>query len=194
MMPWIGCRYPLGKRRLAIVSESHYLPDGLTTKNADPGDEWYASCEGELEDTSWINTNRCVRHYLCTRKEPKTYKSIGDVLNACGGCTFHDVAFFNYIFRPVDESARGYSNKRFNIGDKDKEVAAEIMRWFICRNKPTDIIIASAIIVKWSCIGLVLSEYPCVAPVFTHHPNAPKFKGDVRCHLKKIFFAREKGR
>ena len=183
MKPWVGCKLPGHDRRLAIVGESHYIPNGSSTLNVDPGDAWYASSDKQAlpneEHRRWMNTVKCISDYRDPDKsDHKTYKNIEKVLNKHCLC-FDDVAFFNYVFRPVYEWAGGYSHRCFNIGPKDRKVSAEIMRWFICKYKPTHIVIASAIVAKWTCVEVVLREYRCLSSVVTYHPNYcdPNYSG-----------------
>ena len=111
MKPWVGCKFPGHDRRLAIVGESHYIPNGSTTLNLDPGEDWYASCEIEAlpneEHRNWMNTVNCVTDYRDADKpDHQTYKNIEHALKKHCLC-FDDIAFFNYVFRPVHEWAGG---------------------------------------------------------------------------------------
>ena len=175
MKPWVGCRFPGHDRRLAIVGESHYIPNGSTKMNLDPGENWYASCEKQAvpneEHRSWMNTAKCIGDYRDPdRPDHKTYKKIEKALKKHRLC-FDDIAFFNYVFRPVHEWARGYSHQCFNIGPKDRKVSAKIMRWFIHKHNPTHIVIASSIVAKWTCVEVVLREFQCLSRVVTYHPT-----------------------
>ena len=180
MKPWIGRDYCKSGDRLAIVSESHYIPDNATDINKDPGCRWYESCQENLPIhlINYINTHHCVQN----RQESgdPTYKEIEKLVSFC------DVAFFNYIFRPTDKSA-GYSNSRFKIGDKDKEVSASIMRWFIHQYRPKNIVLASSIILDWSCVRAVMLDYPEINTLETHHPisRKEKFSADIKAFLKR---------
>ena len=176
MKPWIGCNFPCGHRRLVIIGESHKIPNCSTLLNCDHGEAWYASCQDQAlpneEDRNWINTTKCVKDYLDPAK-PKhtTYKKIDDALKKHRLC-FDDIAFFNYVFRPVWECAGGYSNSCFNIGEKDRKVSAEIMHWFIREHDPTHVIVASSIIARWTCVEVALRDYRCIYRVVTYHPTA----------------------
>ena len=193
MEPWVGPKYCKSEHRLAIVCESHYIPDNATELNKDPGCQWYESCQEDLPRTvldqgsvvnllDYINTRHCVQNLQNSGN--RTYKRINKFLS------FRDIAFFNYIFRPVDRSARGYSSPRFNIGDKDKEVGASIMRWFIQKHKPKNIVIASSIILAWSCVGVVLLDYPKIRTCNTHHPRTGRFSVDIDAFLEEIGYRR----
>ena len=207
MMPWVGDNYPAAKTRLAIVAESHYLPDNACTDiNRDPGDKWYESCQCDLPSTAihegktvnvlnWINTCHCVENYDKPEYKNSTYPRVAEAIQDF--CTFEDISFFNYIFRPVYESPKkGYSaNPLFKVRDADRCTSAKIMRWFICEHKPTDIIIASSIVLKYCGIQRVLDEYPDIRRHEIHHPlernkdvpNRPKFERDMQSFLRKIF-------
>lgn len=189
MKPWVGCKFPGHNRRLAIVAESHYIPDGSTTLNLDPED-WYASCEIEAvpneEHRNWMNTVNCVTDYRDpTKPDHQTYKNIEHSLKKHCLC-FDDIAFFNYVFRPVHEWAKGYSHPCFNILQEDRRVSAEIIRWFIRKYNPTHIVIASSIIAKWTCVEVVLEEYRWLSRVVTYHPNCrDRFDEGVSIALKE---------
>ena len=119
-----------------------------------------------------MNTINCVREFRdSSKKTHETYRRIEEALKDHCLC-FDDVAFFNYIFRPVWECAGGYSNSCFNIDKHDRTVSAEIMRWFICEHDPTHIVIASSVVARWTCVEVILRDYKCLSRVVTHHPIA----------------------
>ena len=190
MKPWIGCKYHGSNRRLAIVGESHYIPDFSTKLNFD-STAWYASSQEQAlsneEDRNWMNTIHCIKEYRDPGKEShETYRKIEEALKEHSLC-FDEIAFFNYIFRPVWECAGGYSNSCFNIEDKDRAVSAEIMHWFISEHCPTNIVIASSVIARWTCVDVVLRDYAHLSRVVTHHPTARNghFKKGVSRALEK---------
>ena len=182
MDPWIGPKYGCDGKRLAIVAESHYLPPGVTRLNYDP-EKWYAATQESVPDERgahlWMNTRKCVEN----RDKIDTYKVIDAVV------PFEKIAFFNYVFRPTEEDKGGYSGDCFNIVDEDREVSSEIMEWFIWMYRPTAIVIASTIVMKWTCVRCDLAEHPEIRTCVTDHPlSSDPFSTDVGRFLKVPFF------
>ena len=190
MYPWIGPKYKCSERRLAIVAESHYLPRNVTCLNYCPS-IWYAAWQEDIPNKarSYMNTRQCVEHH---RHEIDTYQRIKAVV------PFEEIAFFNYIFRPTEnrkdcKGRKGYYGEHFDILDKDREVSSEIMEWFIRKYQPTAIIIASTIVMKWTCVRCDLAAHPEIKQTcITDHPlstagpsgNPDPFLTDVRKFLK----------
>ena len=193
MDPWIGPKYGCDGRRLAVVAESHYLPAKVTCLNYDP-EKWYAAKQECVPDKkgahSYMNTRTCVerRH----QSDNPTYRKIEAVVS------FEEIAFFNYVFRPAEHCRPGYAKreepcKRFKILDKDRKISSEIMEWFIWMYRPTAIIIASTIVMKWTCVRCDLAAHPEIKQTcITDHPlstagpsgNPDPFLTDVRKFLK----------
>ena len=72
MSPWVGNRYrDRHHRRLLVMGESHYLPEGSIIHH-DPR-TWYGSREEELseEERDWVDTNGC----LTTKERERAGKS-----------------------------------------------------------------------------------------------------------------------
>lgn len=178
--PWIGKNYCKRDTRLTVICESHFIPDNATHLNHDP-ELWYQARQEQIPKTmivdgkevdvhSWMNTCYTVKdkhHHI------KTYGPIEKLIS------FNDIAFFNYIFRPVDESAKGYSHRDWNVEDRDKEVSAAILKWFIQAYKPTCMIFGSGIVKNWTNAREIMKEYPSIACCWTHHPTKKKFLDDA---------------
>ena len=174
MSPWIGPNYT--SSRLLIVCESHYLPDGITTLHHDVT-TWYGSrqdCvpnpvihddDDVVKAHSYMDTIACIEHYKC-KKQNRTYKKIEQET----GMSFDDFAFFNYIFRPVEKSARNYYHPKFNILDKDRAISKMIMEWFIREYDPCKIVIASTCVVRYGGVKNVLDQYREIKKLCTSHP------------------------
>ena len=184
MCPWVGSEYENSEMRLAIVCESHYLPNGVTRLNYDP-EKWYSASQQDVPDTdvdgsgvtahSYMNTKSCVEQ----RHKISAYRNISSVVR------FEEIAFFNYIFRPAEKGVKGYSQKsQFDILDADREVSREIMEWFIAEHNPNKIVIASATVIRYACVKVVLSRYPKIGTCMTLHPRfSGEFSRDVRGFL-----------
>ena len=185
MDPWIGPKYGCDGKRLAIVAERHYLPSGVTDKNYDP-EKWYAARQEDVLDEKgvphpWMNTRTCVEH---KSDNPPIYQKIENVLRP-HGLSFDDIAFFNYVFRPTEKNKGGYSGKHFNICAEDRRVSSDIMEWFIWMYRPTAIVIASTIVMKWTCVRCDLAAHPEIHTCMTNNPMArdKRFAEDVQRFL-----------
>lgn len=181
MRPWVGSNYK--NRKLLIVCESHFLPDGIT-KLHHKAETWYEArqdCvpnyvihrDDNVKAHSYMDTIASIRHYKSkrrySREQNETYKNIESVTDL----SFDDFAFFNYIFRPVDESAGGYYHPDFDTMDKDKEISKMIMEWFIHEHDPSKIVIASTCVYRFGGVKEVLNPY-CekgIKLLYTTHPN-----------------------
>ena len=74
-----------------------------------------------------MDTVACIKHHR-DKRSIQTYSRI----ETATGMSFDDFAFFNYIFRPVEECDRSYyRSSRFNIGARDRAISGEIIEWFI---------------------------------------------------------------
>ena len=176
MYPWIGPKYECSERRLAIVAESHYLPQNITCLNYCPS-IWYAAWQEDVPNKtaqSWMNTQTCVEDRHGRRN--RTYLAIDKVVS------FDEIAFFNYVFRPSEKDKPGYSQKGdFDILDEDRDVSSEIMEWFIREHRPTAIVIASATVIQYTCVRCDLAAHPEIDTCMTDHPrNTNPFAKDVR--------------
>ena len=111
--------------------------------------------------------------------------------------SFEEIAFFNYVFRPAEHCRPGYAKreepyKRFQILDKDRKISSEIMEWFIWMYRPTAIVIASTIVIKWTCVRCDLDDHPKIHTCMTDHPshwtkqNTNPFSENVREFLDKL--------
>ena len=115
-----------------------------------------------------------------------TYLTIDKVVS------FEEIAFFNYVFRPTEEGKGGYSGNHFNIYAEDREVSSKIMEWFIWMYRPTAIVIASTIVIKWTCVRCDLDDHPKIHTCMTDHPshwtkqNTNPFSENVRKFLDKL--------
>ena len=187
MCPWIGSRYGCDGRSLAIVAEGHYLPANVTTLNYDP-EKWYAARQEDVLDKKgvphpWMNTDWCVRN---RRKSPnRTYQKIEDVLKP-HDLSFDDIAFFNYVFRPTKPDEGFSQGKLFKIFDEDRKVSSEIMEWFIRKRQPTAILIASTIVIQYTCVRCDLAAHPEIDTCMTNNPMAwqdNRFAEDVQRFL-----------
>ena len=100
--------------------------------------------------------------------------------------SFEEIAFFNYVFRPTKKD-EGYSQgKLFKILGKDRKVSSEIMEWFIWMYRPTAIVIASTIVMKWTCVRCDLAAHPKIDTCVTNNPMARtnnRFSEDVQRFL-----------
>ena len=195
MYPWIGGRYGKDDTRIAVVCESHFLPFGVTRLNHD-AKSWYQSRQDmipptkivnglEIDVHSYMNTCYCVKNRHVSRN--KTYSRIEELLS------FTNIALFNYVFRPTEESAegksRGYSHQDWNLRPEDHNVSESILRWFITAYKPTAIIFASGIVEKWTNAHKVMQAYCDIACCMTYHPtacNGKVFLNDTRKFLSQI--------
>ena len=180
MQPWIGRKYD--ERRLTVVGESHYLPPDVTCKNYCPS-TWYSIRQEDVPNIncahSYMDTQKCVRQRHTSGN--RTYKTIEEVVS------FEEIAFFNYVFRPAEEKKKGYSQTScFDILDDDRAVSSEIMEWFIQEHQPTAIVIASAIVMKYTCVRYDLAAHPEIATCMTDHPQSPRkrFQKDVKRFLE----------
>ena len=186
MQPWIGPKYGRNERRLAVVGESHYLPPHVTRENYCPS-TWYSTRQKDvpdLEDShSYMNTRKCVQRR--DERDIHTYVKIQDVV------PFEEIAFINYLFRPAEQGKPGYSQPRssFDILDEDRAVSSEIMEWFIQMYCPNSIVIASATVMRWSCVRHDLAAHPKIDICVTDHPrNTNPFSSDVRRFLEDKSF------
>ena len=110
MKPWVGCKYE--RIGLLIVGESHQLPNGITKLHYNE-DTWYDSRQKDVENPlvdaegthahDWMDTSFSV-----TDRRPRSNKMTYIKIENATGLSFQDFAFFNYIFRPVEHSERGY--------------------------------------------------------------------------------------
>ena len=192
MMPWVGCNYD--STRLLIVGESHYLPNCITDLHHDKNVEaWYeTTCQSDVPNCiihddgggvvvrahSYMDTKATVDHHSNVKSQP-TYTKV----ESATGYRFRDFAFFNYIFRPVEKCARNYWHPDFDIGDRDRDVAREIMEWFICAKKPQRIIMASGCVRRFGGTDYLQNEYPGIRVLSTSHPNGKGFMRDTRDFL-----------
>ena len=186
MKPWVGCNYKT--TRLLIVGESHQLPDGVTKLNYDE-DTWYDSRQKDVDNPvidargvsahDWMDTSFTVTDRSHSKKE--TYLKIERATEM----SFDEFAFFNYIFRPVEQWAGGYCNRKrrrkFNIGDRDRAVSREIMEWFILSCAPRLIVVASKCVIRYGGVVSCLDGFPDICTTYTDHPTASGgFRKDVR--------------
>ena len=189
MYPWIGEHYGKDDTRIAVVCESHFLPFGVTRLNHD-AESWYQSRQDMIPATkivngieinvhSYMNTCYCVKNRHASGN--KTYSRIEQLFS------FSDIALFNYVFRPSEESeegkSRGYSHPYWNLVDADQNVSESILRWFIAAYKQIAIIFASGIVKNCTNAHQVMQEFQEVARCMTHHPTQVRFLDDARKFL-----------
>ena len=186
MEPWIGPKYGCDERRLAVVGESHYLPPRVTRKNYTVHRHGISTRQENVPDIddshSYMNTRKCVQRR--DESDNHTYKVIDDVVS------FEEIAFFNYLVRPSEHGKPGYSlSGPFDILDDDRAVSSEIMEWFIQTYCPTSIVIASATVMRYSCVRCDLAAHPKIDTCVTAHPrNTNPFSSDVRSFLEDKSF------
>ena len=171
------------------MGESHYLPPNVTRTNYSPS-TWYSTRQEDVPDKcdahSYMDTRECVQRRFESNNH--TYKKIGNVV------PFEEIAFFNYVFRPAEEGKPGYSQiGPFDILDEDRAVSSEIMEWFIQTHHPTAIVVASATVMRYSCVRHDLAAHPEIDTCVTDHPrNTNPFSHDVRKFLQDRSFCGSK--
>lgn len=153
MSPWLGNRYQDGHyKRLLVMGESHYLPEGSTIHH-DPR-IWYGSRQEELSDQErdWVDVAcnltikererdkkyKAGRIYVEISKVVKKILTENNVSLDEKEFPLDHVAYFNYFQRP----ARGKSIKPY-LDQQDREVAKDVLRWFIECYKPELVVTAS---------------------------------------------------
>lgn len=177
MSPWIGNRYQDGHyKRLLVMGESHYLPEGSTIHH-DPR-IWYGSRQEELsgQERAWIHTDGCIIGEW--NRAHRIYRSIQDevarILNQKNvpldqEFPLNHVAYYNYFQRP---SPRRGDSIEEDLVPQDHEVAKEVLRWFIECYKPELVVTASRLAGGYA--SDIVREYRLPfesAP----HPSAPAF-------------------
>ena len=143
-IPWIGRHFNAPHhRKLLIIGESHYLPDGSTVHHK-PSD-WYASDESALteEERHWTCTAGVVAEaigndYLYPGH--RMYRNLAYELEPFGvhlarqGTPMEHCLFYNYFQRPAEEEGDS-----INVCEQDEKVAAEVFAW-VCQEFMPDLI------------------------------------------------------
>ncbi len=166
MTPWIGSKYPLNKRIL-VIGESHYLPNGVTYHHNVEGwyvgneitlkDDVYRSCVQEKDKQNGINyiSTSGILRVRSTDMPPEKrrkfsakghtiYRNIFSALNSV--CfksnnyldAIDHIAYYNYFQRPAENT--GGSIK---VTQKDKEVAEATLKYILESIKPDLVLVVS---------------------------------------------------
>ena len=147
MQPWIGSRYRDERhKRLLVIGESHYLPPDSTIHH-DP-DRWYRSTQDDLseEEIRWASTvgNITGRWYRAHRIYRAIQDEVARYLTESGvtpdDFPLNHVAYCNYFLRPAP--AAGGSMEGI-AGQRDLEMASEVLTWSILRHRPELVIVTS---------------------------------------------------
>ena len=123
------------------MGESHYLPAGSTVHH--DSEKWYACSQRDLgeQERQWASTKCNVTGHW--GRAHTIYREIARVLNELISdeeSVFDHVAYANYFLRPAPiegESMAAYVDQR------DEQVAAEVLTWFIRTHEPQLIAVAS---------------------------------------------------
>lgn len=115
MMPFVGDDYESSKhKKLLLVGESFYLPEGATVHH--DADSWYGTPSLTEDERNWCNT-RGTREGKSGRFGKEIDRCLNLVLPS-GGNGWHQVAFLNYFLRPADDR-QSISNLWKSYGGKD---------------------------------------------------------------------------
>lgn len=141
MTPWIGKNYEdESHKRLLIMGESHYFPEGSTIQI--DAQKWYNDVKQEdlnSKEQSYITTKEITNDAInnnINHKPFRIYKNIAERLNEQLNLdnyteSFEHVSFYNYFLRPAE-----IDGESINVKEIDKEEAKLFLKWFIEEFKP----------------------------------------------------------
>ena len=189
MQPWIGDHYRNDRhKRLLIVGESHYLPEGSAIHH-DP-DVWYARSQSDLtdEERKWICTAGNIkgewnRAHTIYREIARELSRILDERGLRGdGFVFEHVAYCNYFLRPAPVEG---GSMAADVRRRDLAVAEEVLTWFIRRHRPELVAVASKAAGRSAEKTLMRSRIPYLVTYYAGSPFwMTRFRGDFSEFLK----------
>lgn len=125
MRPWVGNDYGRYHRRLLLVAESHYLPDGSIVQQNPT--TWYAGYQNRLsqEEVDYINTRAVL---LAHHREPGIWDALAQVMRERGivpppnsNNVYDHFCWYNYFQRPAEAP---YAS--ITVQDIDESKAREV--------------------------------------------------------------------
>ena len=112
MKPWIGDHYRDERhKRLLVVGESHYLPEGSTI-HRDP-DVWYTRSQNDLTDKEreWISTSGNISgewsraHTICREIARELSRTLDERGLPPDDFVFRHIVYCNFFLRPAPSRA-----------------------------------------------------------------------------------------
>jgi hypothetical protein len=173
MKPWIGeSYYSKEHKRLLVIGESHYLPDGSTKSLNVEG--WYQSEQCTLSDDElpYISTSRIIENNLHDNFKNKAhgiYRNFSKVINAVSynysppSEVMNHLSFMNFFQRPAEVNGGS-----IRVSKQDIEVSKLVLEDVIRELTPNLVIFTSS---KAGEYGARLVRELDIPVVVTPHPN-----------------------
>ncbi len=189
MQPWIGDHYQDDRhKRLLIVGESHYLPEGSTIHH--DSDAWYTGSQDDLsdEERKWICTAGNIRG--AWNRAHTIYREIARELSRIldeRGLThddfvFQHIAYCNYFLRPAPVEGGSMAAA---VHPRDVATAEEVLNWFIRRHRPELVAVASKAAGRHAEKVLVRSRIPYLVTYYAGSPFwMTRFRDDFADFLR----------
>lgn len=146
--PFVGEHYiHPDHKKVLIIGESHYLPKEEKLKS-EPN-LWYESDldSNPIDNINWITTANVVKEFIEGEKLKKGHTFFNRLAHSLN-VVFNDyyknhkeilkhIAFLNFFPRPAK------TGKSLNIEKRDIKHGINVLKWFIKKNEPDVIIVAS---------------------------------------------------
>ena len=189
MQPWMGDHYQDDRhKRLLIIGESHYLPEGSTIHH--DSDAWYTGSQNDLsdEERKWVCTAGNIRG--AWNRAHTIYREIARELSRIldeRGLThddfvFQHIAYCNYFLRPAPVEG---GSMAADVRPRDLATAEEVLNWFIRRHRPELVAVASKAAGRNAEKMLMRSRIPYL---ITYYAGSPfwmtRFRDDFSDFLK----------
>ena len=189
MKPWIGDHYRDERhKRLLVVGESHYLPEGSTI-HRDP-DVWYTRSQNDLTDKEreWISTSGNISgewsraHTIYREIARELSRTLDERGLPHDDFVFRHIAYCNFFLRPAP--VEGGSIAAY-VGQRDLAVAEEVLTWFMRSYRPELVAVASKAAGRHAERLLASSRTPCL---ITYYAGSPfwmtRFRDDFSDFLR----------
>lgn len=172
MRPWVGKGYPLQRRKVLLVAESHYVGKKFEF-HLDPV-KWYAGVDTSTSEG--FRTRDIISDGIRSkwRKKGATlYRNMDSVLRAsrlfdiCPANAFTEVAFMNYFQRPAE--LYGSSIK---VRKEDMQKANEVFREVVCAISPDAVIFCSSLAHKYASESKIPAFLRDKSILFEHTSHA----------------------
>jgi hypothetical protein len=143
MLPWVGSHYGRGYKKVLLIGESHYLPDGSTIQRKVDG--WYNGSQDRL--------SKDEIEYICTRDVLRAHYREGGIWGELGKVMFEhrvlppessdnvydNFAWYNYFQRPAENEGKG-----IEIHERDTVEANSVLRANIAILNPEIVVFLSS--------------------------------------------------
>lgn len=168
MLPWVGSHYGRTYRKVLLIGESHYLPDGSTIQRNVGG--WYGGSQERL--------SKDEMEYICTRDVLRAHHKEGGIWGEPAQVMFEhgilppknsdnvydNFGWYNYFQRPAENEGTG-----IEVYERDTVEANLVLRANIEILNPEIVIFISS--KAWNNARKDDEAFPGIRLDFVPHPS-----------------------